>query len=1015
MRPRPLFANAVQTVLLTTCSVVFFLFPALASCQLRVTPTQPRGDGNPLPEAGYYSAFADYYQGEYRRAIRQYQRLLRGSYQDVDGPFLDSVCYRTMLGECYYQAGDYASAIEMYESAIKIYISRSLWEPRTQVPSTIAADNTAVAQARVTWYSSTRSTQIGNFPRNYSYLFGRLDNGRVLNEGGVIQNPVARPVDISEAMRCTALSLYRRRQIKGPIAKHDPLTEQIAKALSKQQLDPSNVVGTWKGVLAGLAYAAAEDWSKAAGLLSQSLQVGGTYDHPLTPIALLELGNISFHAGKPADAVKLYLEASHSAAVHQQYDLIEHSLRLAATTFQLEDKSSVFEPLGNAISWAQRENADFLQASLAIELAYNLAELGNGDQAIRMLASAEQPMARNDIGSSTASARMAFVSALTQFQAGKTSAGAADFARFLNQYREQGCLWIYQLALADGLVVSKQISNRDADALYSLLLREPSQLDWQAQPMETLTYELTDHTEPLERWFNISMDQRKIEKAIDVSQQLNQHRFNVQLPFGGRLMAFRWILESPESASSPEVLKLRQQLLNRFPLYNQMHLQAAQLQQQLAGLPLVPTADSPEAKSQGQLVKQLAVLSAQQETFLSGLALMRIESPVQFPPKMNFADVQAGLADDEVAIYCVAAQQALHVFLISRDSYAHQGAMPLNRVRAGVGRLLRDLGCGSDTAGVALENLQGNQWQETAVKLADLLLAKRNSRSWSNFDKLVVVPGDSTWYLPWELLRVEDEEAGRVNLGELLDIRYAPTLGLVAPFDESPRTYDRKLAVVSRIFPRDESDAAEKTYTQLQTAQPDLARLPQNPLGSSNVLTSTVDQLIVWSYFQEPPGYTLAPLQLDQGRAGSTLGDWIQLPWRLPQTLVLPAFSSRAATARPADLNGADLFLTTLSMMAGGSKTILISRWNVGGETPLNLSREFAMQLAEDGPLEAWKRSRLLTTAMELDLANEPRIRAGATLEALKAEHPFFTSGYMLFDSGPPRKRPAAAKAADQD
>ena len=36
----------------------------------------------------------------------------------------------------------------------------------------------------------------------------------------------------------------------------------------------------------------------------------------------------------------------------------------------------------------------------------------------------------------------------------------------------------------------------------------------------------------------------------------------------------------------------------------------------------------------------------------------------------------------------------------------------------------------------------------------------------------------------------------------------------------------------------------------------------------------------------------------------------------------------------------------------------------------------------------------------ELDFAREPRVKAPPTDMTLKAEHPFFWSGYMLVDTG---------------
>ena len=314
-QPSFLVSVRLQAIGLIAIWVGVMVFATSSEAQVRMN--QPQGRSNPLPKANYYTVFPDLYQGEYRRAIKNYQSLLRSAYKDVNGPFLDSVCYLTMMGECHYHVGDYPKAVEAYEAAIKIYISRSAWEARTQVPAIIAPNQTAVARAKVSWFASKRTTSIGVFPRTYSYLLGRLDNERVLREGGAIQNPEARPVDVLEAMRCCALALHRRKELKGSTCKVDPLTTQFVQALTKQNLTSANVVGTWKGVLAGIALASAENNAKAVGYLKRSLQVAGRFDHPLTPVALCELGNLSMANGKYADAIQYFLEASHSAAVFE--------------------------------------------------------------------------------------------------------------------------------------------------------------------------------------------------------------------------------------------------------------------------------------------------------------------------------------------------------------------------------------------------------------------------------------------------------------------------------------------------------------------------------------------------------------------------------------------------------------------------------------------------------------------------------------------------------------------------
>jgi hypothetical protein len=111
--------------------------------------------------------------------------------------------------------------------------------------------------------------------------------------------------------------------------------------------------------------------------------------------------------------------------------------------------------------------------------------------------------------------------------------------------------------------------------------------------------------------------------------------------------------------------------------------------------------------------------------------------------------------------------------------------------------------------------------------------------------------------------------------------------------------------------------------------------------------------------------------------------------------------SRRGATrgARP----GSEIFQTLCSMMAGGARTILVTRWRTGGRTNMELVREFTQELSQAPAIEAWRRARLLAREAPLDGESEPRLR-GLVQEGdlATANHPFFWAGYLLVDTGPP-------------
>jgi CHAT domain-containing protein len=111
---------------------------------------------------------------------------------------------------------------------------------------------------------------------------------------------------------------------------------------------------------------------------------------------------------------------------------------------------------------------------------------------------------------------------------------------------------------------------------------------------------------------------------------------------------------------------------------------------------------------------------------------------------------------------------------------------------------------------------------------------------------------------------------------------------------------------------------------------------------------------------------------------------------------------------------GDEVFLTVCGLMASGSRTILLSRWRVGGQSTVDLMREFVQELPHESAAAAWQRSVRLASGRLLDPTLEGRLKAAGGVQGLSADHPFFWSGYLLVDTGlvPPPEAPARAAAA---
>ena len=86
--------------------------------------------------------------------------------------------------------------------------------------------------------------------------------------------------------------------------------------------------------------------------------------------------------------------------------------------------------------------------------------------------------------------------------------------------------------------------------------------------------------------------------------------------------------------------------------------------------------------------------------------------------------------------------------------------------------------------------------------------------------------------------------------------------------------------------------------------------------------------------------------------------------------------------------------------MSAGAETMLLSRWRVGGQSTLDLVREFVQELPHTAAADAWQRSVQLAMETPIDPASELRVKAGKEAVELTAKHPFFWAGYLVVDSG---------------
>src|SRR5262247_103363 len=99
----------------------------LVAALLAARPAAAQLPPKNVPHDGYWPCFVAYYDGDFRDALQDFRDAAQGGFASTEGRWIDSICFYTMLGECYYQMGNNADALAQYEAALKLFLVHRDW------------------------------------------------------------------------------------------------------------------------------------------------------------------------------------------------------------------------------------------------------------------------------------------------------------------------------------------------------------------------------------------------------------------------------------------------------------------------------------------------------------------------------------------------------------------------------------------------------------------------------------------------------------------------------------------------------------------------------------------------------------------------------------------------------------------------------------------------------------------------------------------------------------------------
>ena len=555
--------------------------------------------------------------------------------------------------------------------------------------------------------------------------------------------------------------------------------------------------------------------------------------------------------------------------------------------------------------------------------------------------------------------------------------------------------------------------SRVAIDLYPIVLRDPQPADWLTDPMESLAALIVPHGLTFEHWFEAAVARKDHELAIEVADRARRHRFLCTLPLGGRLESLRWVLEGAKELLPPQALLQRQELLGRYPVYKDLLDQANALRQELVAVPLVQN-DADKTKKQGQALAELMKIGRKQEIVMREMAVRRDPAAIAFPPLRTTAEIQKSLPPGHAMLIFFATSRNLYAFRLNREKYATwQVALTPQDLARQLTTLLREIGNISQNYELTSKDLADGKWRQTARELLEGLLKAEEPA-----DRLEVRrTGHRARRLP--LVRAFRGLAGEgrratasadLLLPHPLFADGGPGHGH-AGLEPPPRQYgDRRGQArpqVGRGPGRGHGQGPVEIAARLRDAEdalagrgPDLRQFHRPPGGARRLESGRRDRSLRLVAAAHRPHQArraagrLVPLAA--ARAGRNGAAGLSLGLR---SFIEEDRSRAARGARGADALGPgnEIFLSLCGMMSTGTRTVLLSRWRSGGQTSLDLVREFTQELPHTTPADAWQRAVQVVSNSTLNIEAEPRLRkAGGESAEGDAE-----SGPRIRFSGP--------------
>lgn len=939
--------------------------------------------GGQYPSPQYYVALDAYRAGDLEQALDLFEGALRSGRRDINGRWIDSIPALAMLGECYWHLGNLPAAREHVEQVILI-LDRVRFLRGVEWSTSIQPG--VVRTPRSSLWPEAKSVRVAPITDTMSYRSGQPLTAAALRAGGTIEEMTVRTMDIAEIMRGIAIASYRRRLLLGALSENDPGAARLLNAIKYPAGMNIPVGKTMIGAMRSCGYFALHDDKRAIGdAASIALYNGGA--HPLSAITMLCQTSAIAGTSTPEAAIPVAINTVHVAGALSHPEFIGEAMQLAAGCSTPQSAPTVVQA-ANVAAASMLRHSRLAALHCLISGADAAVTAGDIDTAASMIANAQSIANRRDVTLPRLTSYGAYVAARMAAARGasigtnqptKVDEALGQMLSFALNHRVRRQIVvsmprIYQLGLIRQ-AIGTSIGGNTSEKLLKEYCEDPPQDVWNRDAVDGIAGAMADRTLAHAARVNLSASGGYGEKLLQAADQLLASRFSSRLALGGRVSQVRRIAGADERLLDPKLVEFRNKA------------GGAVKEARTAALAIAaPTPD--------------AIAAAEAKTCLA--ALSRVHLPQVTPPTLDEKLPVARLPKRTGLLTFISIGNQLYGTLAADGKVTMWSVGGSSRLPSEIGRLLKAVGVGK-TRGERLP--QDESWRENGVALRKRLFPDDATITAERFDELIIVPDGPLWYLPFELLPTGDAESELI--ADKLVIRYAATPGLALKPVSFPPT-SRAIGITADQFfaPRD-AELNSLIVDSIVDVLNDPVRLPETIDTPSGLLTNQVGHLVVAA----PRAPNLKNFQLtsvtpyDQDTPYGTLAAWMRFPVDVPRTVVLAGFRTPIGSGQIG--SGQEIFNTLCALNTAGVRSVLLSRWAVGGESTAIALREFLQELPFTGMTQSWQRARMVLRRSELDPSAEPLlIQAEHSREGVTGNQPLFWAGYLI--SSPPHPSAAA-------